>query len=174
MWQARRHLYHSRFFEILPISRSNRHASKLVPILSFIGLASLVACMSPPSGLNLSLDRPTAHNKYRVAVHLLADLTTINKMHAWESGCCGTVSRRGAWRAGVAATRHRLSRRPQSTRAGVPLSATLLPPSRQLSAATCAKAANFRRRGGIGGRLRGRNRRRSGSGSERHRSRRAT
>lgn len=53
-------------------------------VLSSIGFASLAACMSPPSGLNLSQDRPTAHDKYRVVMHSLANPIEINKMHAWE------------------------------------------------------------------------------------------
>ena len=57
---------------------------KFLLIFPFIGLVSLAACMSPPSGLNLSLDRPTDHNKYHVALHSLADPIAINKMHAWE------------------------------------------------------------------------------------------
>ena len=57
---------------------------KLLLLLSCSGLAFLAACMSPPSGLNLSLDRPTAHDHYRVAIHSLADPVAINRMHAWE------------------------------------------------------------------------------------------
>jgi YtkA-like len=57
---------------------------KLLLVLSLIGLASLTACMSPPKGLNLSLDRPTAHDTYRVAVRSLAEPIAINKIHAWE------------------------------------------------------------------------------------------
>lgn len=53
-------------------------------LLTFTGLALLSACMSPPSGLNLSLDRPTAGDKYRVAIHPLAEQIAINKIHAWE------------------------------------------------------------------------------------------
>ncbi|HYD97271.1 MAG TPA: FixH family protein [Noviherbaspirillum sp.] len=53
-------------------------------ILSCAGLALLAACMSPPSGLDLSLDRPSAGSKYRIAAHSLAEPVTINKMHAWE------------------------------------------------------------------------------------------
>jgi hypothetical protein len=44
----------------------------------------MAACMSPPSGLNLSLDRPTAHDKYQIALHSLADPIAVNRMHAWE------------------------------------------------------------------------------------------
>jgi hypothetical protein len=40
--------------------------------------------MSPPTGLNLSLDRPTVHDKYLVEVHPLTDPITVNKMHTWE------------------------------------------------------------------------------------------
>lgn len=57
---------------------------RLFFLLSFAAFASLAACMSPPTGLNLALDRPTAHDKYRVQVHSLADPIVINKMHAWE------------------------------------------------------------------------------------------
>jgi hypothetical protein len=54
------------------------------PLIAFTGLLSLSACMSPPSGLNLSLDRPTADEKYHVAIHPLAEPIAINKIHAWE------------------------------------------------------------------------------------------
>jgi hypothetical protein len=54
----------------------------LIPLL--IGLASLSACMSPPSGLNTSLERSTAHDTYHVAIKSLADPIAINKLHAWE------------------------------------------------------------------------------------------
>lgn len=57
---------------------------KSLLIVPFIQLVSLAACMSPPSGLNVSLDRPTDHGKYQVALHSLAEPITINKMHAWE------------------------------------------------------------------------------------------
>ena len=57
---------------------------KLLLIPSLIVLAFLAACMSPPSGLNLSLERPTTHDKYHVAIKSLADPIAINKMHAWE------------------------------------------------------------------------------------------
>jgi hypothetical protein len=57
---------------------------KIFFTLSLITFAALSACMSPPTGLNLSLDRPTAHEKYLVEVRSLADPIAINKMHAWE------------------------------------------------------------------------------------------
>ena len=53
-------------------------------LLASTGLALLSACMSPPTGLNLSLDRSTAADKYRVAIHPLAEQIAINKIHAWE------------------------------------------------------------------------------------------
>lgn len=52
--------------------------------MSLITLAALSGCMTAPTGLNLSLDRPTDHQKYRAAVHSLADPIAINKLHAWE------------------------------------------------------------------------------------------
>jgi len=57
---------------------------RLLLILSLLGLGSLTACISPPSGLNLSLDRPTVHDRYHVTIQSLADPIAINKMHAWE------------------------------------------------------------------------------------------
>ena len=57
---------------------------KFLFTLSLIAFASLSACVSAPTGLNLSLHRPTAHEKYLVEVHALADPIAINKMHAWE------------------------------------------------------------------------------------------
>lgn len=58
-----------------------RRILSLVSLLAFISLAG---CMSAPSGLNLSLDRPTVQDKYLVEVHSLADPIRINAMHAWE------------------------------------------------------------------------------------------
>ena len=52
--------------------------------LPLLALALLSGCMSTPANLNLSLNRPTAQNKYVVKVHALADPIVINKMHAWE------------------------------------------------------------------------------------------
>ncbi|WP_019139848.1 FixH family protein [Noviherbaspirillum massiliense] len=57
---------------------------KFLSPLSFAALASVTACMSPPSGLNLSLDRPSAHDKYEASIHPLAEPVAINRMHAWE------------------------------------------------------------------------------------------
>ncbi|MCY1210813.1 YtkA-like protein [compost metagenome] len=56
----------------------------LALMLSLIGLTSLAACMPPPSGLNLSLDRPTAHDKYHVTIYPPSDPIAINKLHAFE------------------------------------------------------------------------------------------
>jgi hypothetical protein len=57
---------------------------KIFLTLSLITFTALSACMTPPTGLNLSLDRPTSQQRYRVEVHSLADPIAINKMHAWE------------------------------------------------------------------------------------------
>lgn len=57
---------------------------KILLALPLLGLASLSGCMSPPSGLNLSLDRLTNHNKYHVVLRSLDEPIAINKMHAWE------------------------------------------------------------------------------------------
>lgn len=53
-------------------------------MFSLIGLTSLAACMPPPSGLNLSRDRPTAHGKYHVAIYPPSEPVAINKLHAFE------------------------------------------------------------------------------------------
>jgi len=45
----------------------------------------LSACMSPPTGLDLSLKRSTVHNRYVVEVQSLTNPVAINKMHAWEA-----------------------------------------------------------------------------------------
>lgn len=57
---------------------------KIYLALSLLGLAFMSGCMSTPTDLNLSLDRPTEQNKYVVNVRSLADPIAINKMHAWE------------------------------------------------------------------------------------------
>jgi hypothetical protein len=51
----------------------------LLPVMA----AVLSACVSAPTNLNLSLDRHTEHEKYRVAIHPLTE-PAINKMHQWE------------------------------------------------------------------------------------------
>lgn len=45
----------------------------------------LAACMSPPTGLDLSQKRPSERNLYLVEVQSLANPIDINKMHAWEA-----------------------------------------------------------------------------------------
>ena len=54
-------------------------------LLALIAPVFLAACMSPPTGLNLSLKRPTERNLYLVEVQSLANPIDINKMHAWEA-----------------------------------------------------------------------------------------
>lgn len=46
--------------------------------------ASLSACMTPPTELDLALTRPSEQKKYLVAVRPLADPVPINQLHAWE------------------------------------------------------------------------------------------
>jgi hypothetical protein len=57
---------------------------KIFFVLSFMVFAVLSACMTAPTGLNLSLDRPTDHQKYLMKLHSLVEPIAINKMHAWE------------------------------------------------------------------------------------------
>ena len=57
---------------------------KVLFLLSLIAASALTGCMSVPTGLDTSLDRTTAHDKYRVTIRSLADPIAINKIHAWE------------------------------------------------------------------------------------------
>lgn len=54
-------------------------------LISLLAPIFLAACMSPPTGLDLSLKRPTEQNRYVVEVQSLANPIAINKMHAWEA-----------------------------------------------------------------------------------------
>jgi hypothetical protein len=58
------------------------------PLFTTLSLAAtvfLAACMSPPTGLDLSQRRATEHKLYLVEVQSLANPIAINKMHAWEA-----------------------------------------------------------------------------------------
>lgn len=57
---------------------------KLSIALSLIGLIYLEGCMSPPTGVDLALDRQTSHGRYRVELRPLADPNAINTMQTWE------------------------------------------------------------------------------------------
>lgn len=59
-----------------------RNALAFLPLLA---TAFLTACMTPPTELDLSLQRPTENKLYVVEVHSLAKPVVINKMHAWEA-----------------------------------------------------------------------------------------
>lgn len=54
-------------------------------MLALLAPALLAACMSPPTGLDLSQKRPTARSLYLVEVQSRANPIAINKMHAWEA-----------------------------------------------------------------------------------------
>ena len=54
------------------------------PLLLASTVVFLSGCMSPPEGLDLSLDRSTAKNLYRVQTHPVAEPVKINKIHSWE------------------------------------------------------------------------------------------
>ncbi|OWW19253.1 FixH family protein [Noviherbaspirillum denitrificans] len=53
--------------------------------LPLLAAASLTACMSPPTNLDLSLEHPSENGRYVVKVQSLADPIVINKMHTWEA-----------------------------------------------------------------------------------------
>lgn len=52
--------------------------------LLVLGSLALAGCMKPPATLDLSLTRPTAQQKYVVAIHPQAESIAINRLHAWE------------------------------------------------------------------------------------------
>ena len=54
-------------------------------IASFLLAGSLLAgCMTPPEGLDLSLDKPAAAGTYRVTLVPPAKQPAINQMHSWQ------------------------------------------------------------------------------------------
>lgn len=53
-------------------------------MLSFIPCTLLAGCMAPPAGLNVSLERPTNHDRYQVSLRAPAEPIAINQLHAWE------------------------------------------------------------------------------------------
>lgn len=58
---------------------------KILSLISLLSFALLAGCMSPPTGLDLSLKRPSEQRRYLVEVRPLAEPIAINKMHAWEA-----------------------------------------------------------------------------------------
>ena len=56
----------------------------LAQTLGFITLAALGGCMTPPSQLDLSLQRPTADGRYLVTLQPPAEAPAINQLHAWK------------------------------------------------------------------------------------------
>jgi YtkA-like len=59
----------------------NRCISTLV---SLVALVAASGCASAPSGLDLSLTRPSAANKYVVTLQPPATPAAINQLHAWR------------------------------------------------------------------------------------------
>jgi hypothetical protein len=56
----------------------------LVTTLSLAALAATTGCMSPPTGLDLALTRPTVDNRYVVTLQPPARPAAINQLHAWR------------------------------------------------------------------------------------------
>jgi hypothetical protein len=44
----------------------------------------LAGCMTPPDGLDQSMNRLTDERRFQVAVHPLTEAIAINQLHAWE------------------------------------------------------------------------------------------
>ena len=62
-------------------------AFQLKPLARTAALAAMLlvsACMSPPTDLDTSLDRPTAEGRYRIRLQPPASAPALNQMHAWE------------------------------------------------------------------------------------------
>jgi hypothetical protein len=52
--------------------------------IALLGSLPLVGCMTPPTTLDLSLDKLTEAQKYVVAIQPQASMITINRLHSWE------------------------------------------------------------------------------------------
>ncbi len=50
----------------------------------FVTALGLSACMSPPTGLDVALARPTAQKHYQAEIKPVQEPIVINKLHAWE------------------------------------------------------------------------------------------
>jgi hypothetical protein len=57
---------------------------KSLSSLIFMTALGLSACMSPPTGLDVALARPTAQKLYQAEIKPLDKPLAINKLHAWE------------------------------------------------------------------------------------------
>jgi len=52
--------------------------------LALVAVAATAGCMSPPTGLDLALTRPSADHKYVVTLQPPARQAAINQLHAWQ------------------------------------------------------------------------------------------
>ena len=57
---------------------------KLVSAVSFLAVLSLTACAAAPNNLDMSLTRPTAEQKFVVALQPPTPPVALNQMHAWQ------------------------------------------------------------------------------------------
>lgn len=59
-------------------------SKKIIPFLTFLILAFLAGCMSPPANLDVSTQRQTADKRYIVDIHPVGGPAGLNRIHAWE------------------------------------------------------------------------------------------
>jgi hypothetical protein len=52
--------------------------------LLFVSALGLSACVSPPTGLDVTLKRPTVQKHYQAEIRPLEEPIALNKLHAWE------------------------------------------------------------------------------------------
>jgi YtkA-like len=57
---------------------------RIVSSLSILALAAIAACAAPPTGLDVSLTRPTVERKFVVALQPPATPAAINQIHSWQ------------------------------------------------------------------------------------------
>ena len=54
------------------------------PALGILALAAVAGCMTPPSQLDLSLNRHSADGRYVVTLQPPASAPAVNQLHAWQ------------------------------------------------------------------------------------------
>jgi YtkA-like len=57
---------------------------RIVSSLSILALAGITACATPPTGLDVSLTRPTVEGRFVVALQPPATPAAINQIHSWQ------------------------------------------------------------------------------------------
>jgi hypothetical protein len=75
--------------EIEQFIHTDKEIEMFEPLYPYIApalgvLLAVAGCSTPPTNLDLAMDKATAHGTYRVALIAPAGPVAINKMHAWQ------------------------------------------------------------------------------------------